>query len=94
MEIADRAFIAQRNGGQALQLFEAAYRLEFEAAQQTHEEPSRSVLYRSAATLALHAQLYREAEKADALGLAGEAPAEIADELREVLKLIFQNIVA
>jgi len=88
MEIADRAFIAQRNGdyNHALQLFEDAYWREMKAASLSHNEPSRSILHRSAATLALHAQLFREAERLAALGLAGEPPSEIADELREVLE--------
>ncbi|MBZ0278883.1 MAG: hypothetical protein K8I60_22245, partial [Anaerolineae bacterium] len=90
MEIADRAFIAQREGlhEEAVQLFQNAYQLEFDAAQRTTKEPGRSVLHRSAATLALHGQLIREAEKVVALALVGDPPPEIANELREVFEKI------
>lgn len=90
MEIADQAFIARREGlhEQAIQLFQNAYQLEFEAAQQTIKEPGRSILHRSAATLALHGQLLREAEKVVALALIGDPPPEIANELREVFEKI------
>ena len=46
-------------------------------------EPSRSVLFRSAAFLALQAEQYREAERMAAFGLIGNPPKEIADELRQ-----------
>ncbi len=49
-------------------------------------EPTRSVLLRSAATLALRCGEYREAEKLVACALSGEPPAEIAEELRDVLE--------
>ena len=90
MDIADQAFIARREGAheQAEQLFRDAYELEFEAAQRTTKEPGRSILHRSAATLALHGKLPRESEKVVALGLAGDPPPEIANELREVFEKI------
>lgn len=50
-----------------------------------NSEPSRSVLYRSAASLAVDAEQYDEARRLVACGLAGKPPAEIAAELREVL---------
>lgn len=49
------------------------------------EEPSRSVLYRSAAVLALDCREVREAERLATAGLAGYPPGDIATELREVL---------
>ena len=90
MEVADQAFLVRRTDGphQARPLFERAYTLEYQAAQQTNKEPMRSVLHRSSATLALHGELIREAENAVALGLAGDPPPEIADELREVFEQI------
>jgi hypothetical protein len=90
MGMADEAFIARREGlhEQAIQLFQDAYELEFEAARRTTKEPGRSVLHRSAATLALHGQLLREAEKVVALALTGDPPPEIANELREVFEKI------
>jgi tetratricopeptide (TPR) repeat protein len=48
-------------------------------------EPSRSVLYRSAASLALQCGEYEEAERLIATGLAGHPPDEIAAELRDLL---------
>jgi phage-related minor tail protein len=48
-------------------------------------EPTRSVLFKSAATLALKGNLYREAEKMASFGLAGNPPEEVASELRMVL---------
>ena len=49
------------------------------------EEPSRSVLYRSAAVLALDCKEVRAAERLATAGLAGNPPGDIAAELREVL---------
>jgi hypothetical protein len=90
MEIAERGFIARRSGEYAIaiQLFADAFDRELNVAQMASKEPSRSVFFRSAATLALHAQLYREAEKAVGLGLAGDTPPEIAEELREVYERV------
>lgn len=88
MDMAEQAIFARRKGktDEALALFEEAYRLEIQVAHRSLTEPSRSVMYRSAASLALNAKLYREAEKACAAGLAGDAPLEIADELRSVFE--------
>ncbi len=49
-------------------------------------EPTRSMLFSSAASLAVQLKLFREAEKLAALGLAGDAPEDIAVELREMLE--------
>jgi hypothetical protein len=49
------------------------------------EEPARSVLYRSAAILALECHEVREAERLATAGLAGQPPEDIANELRQVL---------
>ncbi|MEW6348095.1 MAG: hypothetical protein AB1646_03480 [Thermodesulfobacteriota bacterium] len=49
-------------------------------------EPSRSILFRSAASLALENGDLREAERLAAMGLYGNPPDEIADELRDVLE--------
>ncbi len=88
MEIADEAFMAKRLGDieRAKNLFLQAFELEFNIAQQATTEPSRSVLFRSAATLALHAEQYREAERVAAMGLSGNPPPEIANELRDILE--------
>ncbi len=90
MDTAEQAFIAQRAGKHtdAQRLFREAFTLEVEAARLTDDEPGRSILHRSAATLALHAQLPRDAEKIAAAGLAGDPPPEVADELRDIMEQI------
>ena len=91
MEYADEAFFAQRKGQSELarECFEKAYFAEKSAAEQlidTDLEPTRSVLFRSAATLALDCGKVREAEKLVAVALAGDPPDAIADELRELFE--------
>ena len=48
-------------------------------------EPTRSVLHRSAATLAVECSELREAEKLIGRALAGNPPDDIANELRDLL---------
>jgi hypothetical protein len=92
MEFADDAAHAAKTGEseRAAKLYQAAFEAEREAASlfagSSSEEPTRSVLFRSAATLALDCGENREAERLACLGLSGGAPAEIADELRDVLE--------
>lgn len=100
MNLTDSAFIARKNRNmeQAQAYFRQAFELEREAALLVVEhtpqediastEPTRSVLLRSAATLALDVDEIREAERLVALGLAGNPPEMIASELREVLEQI------
>ena len=52
-------------------------------------EPGLSVLYRSAATLALQCGKLREAERLVAKALSGNPPSEIAIELRDLLRQIY-----
>jgi hypothetical protein len=54
-------------------------------------EPTRSVLYRSAASMAYVCKKYREAEKLIGIGLAGNPPHEIAEELRDLFNLVNAN---
>lgn len=91
MEFADKAILAKRNTqlDAAQQLTRRAFELEMEAAkllENTDIEPSRSVLYRSAATLALECGEVREAERLIAAALLGNPPTEIANELRNLWK--------
>ncbi len=51
-------------------------------------EPTRSVLHRSAAALAVECGEHRLAEKLIATALAGEPPDEVAEELRELLEQV------
>jgi hypothetical protein len=94
MELADLADW-QKNQGQrqeSIFLYEQSYNLEREAALYAYQnnagEPSVSVLLRSAASLAMSALKYREAEKLIGLALSGEPPFEIAEELRDLLENI------
>lgn len=64
-----------------------AYRFERDAAILAPRgfEPTRSVLHRSAAWMALDCGMNAEAVELVREGLAGDPPEEIAEELREVL---------
>ena len=92
MELADRAAAKKREGDHeaALELTREAFNREREAAlttgNQVEFEPTRSVLHRSAASLALECDEVREAERLIAAALAGEPPKEIAEELRDLLE--------
>lgn len=101
MEIADKAQFAKANGSLNghVELLREAFELEREAAHMVANrlalEPTRSVLHRSAATIAMWCGLHREAEQLAAAGLAGNPPADIAKELRDVLQqLHFQQSLA
>ncbi len=91
MALAEQAFIAQRTGQleKVKQLSKTAYQYERQAAllllTDYEVEPTRSVLFRSAACLALDGEDYREAEKMIAFALSGNPPVEILEELRDLL---------
>ena len=91
MVLAEQAFVARRQQSMDLArtLTHQAYLLEKQAAVQSQTEPSRSVLHRSAATLALNCGEYREAERLATTALAGNPPEPIATELREVLIAVY-----
>jgi hypothetical protein len=55
-------------------------------------EPTRSVLFRSAATMACQLGLFREAEKLIAQGLIGDPPDDIVHELRDLLQDIENSL--
>lgn len=54
-----------------------------------NEEPTRSVFYRSAASLALQCEEFRETERLIATALSGNPPNEIAEELRDLLEKLY-----
>jgi len=95
MATADEAYDARRKGDRALShvLFTTAFEQERAAAEalvaDVDREPTRSILLRSAATLALKATLHREAERLIAIGLSGNPPDDIADELRDLLEQVY-----
>jgi len=72
--------------------FRSAFEHERKAAEMLEDayeyEPTRSVLYRSAASLAWSCQDYVEAERLARKGLEGRPPGQIAHELKELLDLI------
>ncbi|MCO6454150.1 MAG: hypothetical protein J5I93_02440 [Pirellulaceae bacterium] len=94
MTLAGQAFHADLHGdySAAEELFRKAFDLERRGAMlladDTGSEPTRSVLLRSAASLAVDCREFREAERLVAIGLSGNPPHEIADELRDLLETV------
>jgi len=95
----DEALDAERPGDEqaAQAAFRQAFQLERAAAEllltlADQPEPSRSVLLRSAASLARDAGQCGESLRLIQIALAGEPPAEIAEELRDLLAAIEQEL--
>jgi hypothetical protein len=94
MDLAEKAVMLRirKEPDESIKVFNSAFQLEMQAAMQLKDsfdfEPSRSIMFRSAASLALNARLYREAEKMIAIGLSGDPPDTIAEELRN----LYENI--
>lgn len=92
MQLADDAFLAKmrKQDDQAISLLQKAASLEMEAANALpnvpESEPSRSILYRSAASLAYDAKDYKLADRLIASGLAGFPPPEVERELKNLLE--------
>ncbi|MHB9131555.1 MAG: hypothetical protein ACYDBB_10765 [Armatimonadota bacterium] len=90
MDYADQADRAKQLGDpyRAKRLFRIAHKYESKAASYLFTafdaEPTRSVLFRSAASLALDCGDCREAERNIAMALIGSPPEEIAQELRDL----------
>lgn len=90
MQLADDAFLAKirKQDDEAISLLQQAANLEMEAANALSNtpdsEPSRSILYRSAASLAYDAEDYKLADRLIASGLAGFPPPEIERELKNL----------
>lgn len=98
MNLAEQGLIAKlANDSDRYNLLIAqAFQLEKEVALSQKDnitfEPSRSVLFRSAASLAFQANLYDEAEKLIHQALSGNPPSEIRLELYDILKeLLFKR---
>jgi hypothetical protein len=91
MELVDQAVAARQRGDVSaiLGLARAAFAKERAAADlmamQFDLEPTRSIFHRSAAVLALECSELREAERLIGRALAGNPPADIANELRDLL---------
>jgi hypothetical protein len=94
MEAAEEASVERIKGepSRAEKLLKQALAKEKEAAgmlaTETSMEPTRSVLYRSAASLALECGDARDAEKLISMALSGNPPDEIATELRDLLEQV------
>jgi hypothetical protein len=94
MDLADAAFRHRIKGDHsaAKDCFRKAMEIEARAASLVEasfdNEPTRSILHRSAATLAIHCEDWKQAERLAAAALRGEPPEEIADELRDILELV------
>lgn len=94
MNFAELASVAKIKGDleEAEELLRRAYESERKAANllidMSSPEPTRSVLFRSAASLALDCNEFREAEKLLSLGLSGDPPLDIAEELRDLLERV------
>lgn len=91
MELVDQAVLARQKGelDRVLEIATEAFEKERAAADlvanQIELEPTRSVLHRSAATLAVECGKLRDAERLIGRALAGNPPQDIADELRDLL---------
>ncbi|PZD73109.1 hypothetical protein C1752_02747 [Acaryochloris thomasi RCC1774] len=91
MELVDLAVLARRQGekNRVVELARAAFEKERAAADlvadQFDLEPTRAVLHRSAAALAIASGAFREAERLIGRALAGNPPNDIAEELRDLL---------
>jgi hypothetical protein len=95
MELVDQAMHGRRIGDDSLiqKSLREAFLLEKEAATlvagQLDLEPTRSVLHRSAASLAIQIGELREGERLLGAALAGFPPEEIAEELRDLMEQIY-----
>ena len=95
MDLALQGDIASQKNAQeeSLALYTSAFEKEREAALladfMQNPEPGLSILYRSAASLAIQCGRYREAEQLIAKALSGNPTNEIAHELRELLRDIY-----
>lgn len=91
---AEKAFLLKKAGDddQALEQNQKALYLEKEAALLLKEElsiePTRSILFRSAASLAIECNEYRESEQLINYGLSGNPPQEIREELNDLLDTV------
>jgi tetratricopeptide (TPR) repeat protein len=94
MHLADEAYAAERRGdhSEAIERFSEAFERDRQAAQfvanRYDAEPTRSMLYSSAASLAYQSGQYREAERMICSALTGNPPDDIANELRALLKKV------
>jgi tetratricopeptide (TPR) repeat protein len=95
MELVDEADDLRRKGDAeaSVDRLRRAFDRERQAAEMSAPdlalEPTRSVLHRSAATLAWRCGEYREAERLITTALSGNPPPDIAEELRDLLMRVY-----
>jgi hypothetical protein len=95
MRLVDEAAAARRSGDlqaareHLLQAFEHERQAADLVGADHSQEPTRSVVHRSAASLALECGALREAERLLATALSGEPPDDIAEELRDLLEQVY-----
>ncbi len=91
MELAQQGEMAS-DTSRSQELFRAAFEKEREAAELLKDrldlEPTRSVLFRSAASLAMDCRDFAEADRLLENGLAGRPPADLAEEMRDLRRLL------
>lgn len=101
MNIAQSAMILRENEqySAAISKYEEAFNIEKKAAfmvsKESQSEPTRSILFRSAASLAYQAELYIDASQMVGEGLSGYPPKRVFHELNlinEKIKLAIYNI--
>lgn len=98
MQLVDQAFIAKKEGNTTLaeSLTTKAFKLELKAANLLKDrldvEPTRSILYRSAASLAIDCGNSLEAIGIASEGLRGKPPIEIGIELEILLQVAKNNL--
>ncbi|MEL6944688.1 MAG: hypothetical protein AAFO82_18685, partial [Bacteroidota bacterium] len=97
MLLAEEAFLAKRSKDTAnsIDLYKKAYHLEEQAAllmiTDYSIEPTRSVLFKGAANLAINAEKYQEAERMIRFALLGNPPSPIEQELYALLLKVQQK---
>jgi tetratricopeptide (TPR) repeat protein len=97
MENAQQALVAKEKGDNIVSsnLYLKAFEIEKEVAlyleNDIENEPTRSVIFRSAASLANICGRYQDAEELINKGLSGNPPKDIEDELKALLKEITKN---
>lgn len=95
MDLVEQAELRKLSGdtNQAREILQQALKLEVEAAQMTADnvaaEPTRSVLHRSAASLAVECGELQTAEKLIAVALASTPPVDVANELKDLFIQIY-----
>jgi hypothetical protein len=94
MRLAQQALVARESGdlARAEVLARQALPLEIQAAERIAKvpanEPTRAILYRSAASLAYQCQDFAAAQRLVAEGLAGSPPPRVEQELKDLAEMI------